>query len=121
MLGFDIVLSCLMGSLCISLTSPAILEHLKFNIIFRGYEWELVNSKLCDNLRDAEVWSYLDSITTLPTGSQLKRVDINIDYCLREDDKYVKPDRNEVLEAVLDNLPLLRTKGILFVEAFEGR
>ena len=32
----------------------------------------------------------------------------------------MEPDEDEVVEAVLDNLPLLRTKGILFVEAFLG-
>jgi hypothetical protein len=64
MLGFDIVLSFLIDSLCISLTSPATLEHLMLNITFRGEPWGLDNSQIYDNLRDAEAWSHLDSITT---------------------------------------------------------
>jgi hypothetical protein len=118
--GFDIVLSFLMDSLCISLTSPATLEHLKFNIMFRGQEMENYYYEFYNNLRSAEVWGHLDSITTLPTGSQLQRVDINIDYSLRESDYYREPDEDEVLKTVLDKLPLLRTKGILFVKAFVG-
>jgi hypothetical protein len=31
-----------------------------------------------ENLRDADTWSHLDSITSHPTGSRLQRVDINI-------------------------------------------
>jgi hypothetical protein len=118
--GFDIVLSFLMGSLRISLTSPATLEHLKFNIMFRGEVRQSDYLGFYDILRSAEVWGHLDSFTTLPTGSQLQRVDINIDYCLRESNNYAEPDEDSVLEAVLVNLPLLRMKGILFVEAFVG-
>ena len=74
-----------------------------------------------ENLRDAEVWSHLDSITTIPTGSRLQRVDINIDYCdLGGFPRYpvlLEPDEHEVLKAVLDGLPLLRSKDILFVDA----
>ena len=122
MLDFDIFLTFLMGSLRISLTSPATLEHLKFYIEFRGNEIGLVfQDEFCGNLRDAEVWSHLDSITTLPTCSLLQRVDIVIDYCLCEKDYNTEPDEDDVLEAVLDNLPLLLTKGILFVEAYVGR
>ena len=119
--GLDIVLSFLMCSLRISLTSPATLEHLKFNLLFRGDEQECHYAEFYDNLRYAEVWGHLDSITTLQTGSRLQRVDINIDYCLRESDNYPEPDKGTISEVVLDNLPLLRTKGILFVEAFEAR
>ena len=119
---FDIILSFLMGSLCISLTSPATLEHLKIYAKFRGHERASVSdyNGFYENLRDAEVWSHLDSITTIPTGSRLQRVDINIDYRFRFDNNYAEPNKGKVLETVLDNLPLLRTKGILFVEAFVG-
>jgi hypothetical protein len=105
--GLDI-LSSLMGSLSISLTSPATLEHLEFNIRFRFFSRE--------KFHDADVWRLLDSITTHPTGSRLKRVDININYSIGG--YYGKqPDGDEVSKAVLDGLPLLRMKGILFVEA----
>ena len=74
----------------------------------------------------------MDSIITIPTGSRLQRVDIDIDYICRDDDSdvgsyedeegedYASPDEGEMLDAVLENLPLLRTKGILFVDVFEG-
>ena len=117
--GFDTVLSFLMCSLRIS--SPATLEHLKFNILFRGDETRCYYPEFNDNLRYAVVWRYLDAITTRPFGSRLQRVDIKIDYCLRESDNWLEPDKDSILEAVLDNLPLLRRKGILFVEAFEAR
>jgi hypothetical protein len=105
-------LSLVMSSLCISLTSPATLEHLKFNINFRcSYD-----DNFSESLRHADVWRHLDSITTRPTGSRLRRVDIN--YAFHCDD-LEEPDEDEVKKAVLDCLPLLHTKGIpsLFVEA----
>ena len=71
---------------------------------------------LFDDLRDADVWSHLDSIITHPAGSRLQRVDINIKYSFRYDNDE-EPDSTEILEPVLDALPLLREKGILFVEA----
>ena len=110
------VLSFLMGSLCTSLTSPATLEHLEFNIRFRGNILNFDSNTFYENLRDADVWSHLDSITTHPTGSRLQRVDININYRFHCDE----PDEDEVLKAVLDGLPLLRTQGILFVQATLG-
>jgi hypothetical protein len=115
---FDI-LSFLMGSLCISLTSPATLEHLKFNIWFRGSDNNFIyrEEEFFQDLRDAYVWSRLDSLTSHPIGSRLQRVDINIDYSFRYDDNVREPFEDDVLNAVLDGLPLLRTKGILFVEA----
>ena len=70
-----------------------------------------------ENLRVADAWCHLDSITSHPTGSRLQRVDININYSFRYDDNVGEPDENEVLNAVLDSLPLLHTKGILFVKA----
>jgi hypothetical protein len=116
MRDFDI-LSLLMGSLCISLTSPATLQHLNFIIRFRGSDNDFDNYAVYEDLRGAEVWSRLDSITSHPTGSRLQRVDINIDYTFRYDDNYNEPDPDTVLEVVLDSLPLLRAKGILFVKA----
>jgi hypothetical protein len=130
---FDI-LSFLMGSLCISLTSPATLEHLKFTIFFRGSSNNFRlhrEEQFFEDLRSADAWTRLDSLTSHPTGSRLQRVDINIDYSFRHDDDASEPsedgvlnddDASEpsedgVLNAVLDGLPLLRTKGILFVEA----
>ena len=133
--NFDLVSSFLMSSLCISLTSPATLEHLKFHFKFRGRERESYLDEFYESLRQAEVWNHLDSIITIPTGSRLQRVDINIDYFFHcdnsdaefdeyekdsDEDDYGPPDEGEILEAVLDNLPLLRTKGILFVDVFEG-
>jgi hypothetical protein len=113
------ILSFLMRSLCISLTSPATLEHLEFNVLFRGTI--LNRHKFYKDLRDADAWSHLDSITTHPDGSQLQRVDINIRYNLRDyRDNGNKPHEHEVLEAVLRGLPLLRMKDILFIEAFSG-
>jgi len=119
MQDLDIILSSLVGSLCITLTSPATLEHLKFNIRFRGRE---TFNHFYDNLRYAEVWGHLDSITTHPTSSQLQRVDISINYLFhREHNNGAEPDKDEVLKAILDGLPLLYKKGILFVETFLGR
>ena len=121
MRDFDI-LSSLMGSLRISLTSPATLEHFKFNIFFRGDSNEFDFYEFYEDLRDADVWRHLDSIATDPTGSRLQRVDININYSFRYDDDGEETDEDEVLDAVLDSLPLLRMKGILFVAAaFLGR
>ena len=73
------------------------------------------------NLRDGDVWSYLDSITTHPTGSRLHRVDINIinKHDFQYDANGAKPDNTEFSESLLDVLPLLRKKGILFVKATE--
>jgi hypothetical protein len=109
----------LMGSLCISLTSPATLEHLKFNFSFCGFEDSDGFYDFYRDFRDVDVWSHLDSFASHPTqaGSQLQRVDINIDYTCYFLDGYYKADTDTLLEAVLDGLPLLRTKGILFVEA----
>ena len=116
---FDI-LSFLMGSLCISLTSPATLEHLKFNIWFRGPDNSFIylDEEFFSDLRDAYAWTRLDSLASHPTGSRLQRVDININYSFRHNDDVREPYyEDDVSNAVLDGLPLLRTKGILFVEA----
>ena len=76
---FDI-LAFLMGSLWMSLTSPATLEHLQFNILFRGHINDFSSHRFIENLCDADAWSHLDSIATLPACSLLKRVEINTDY-----------------------------------------
>ena len=113
------MLSSLMRSLCASLTSPATLEHVKLIIAFEGNDNFFDHYKFYRDLRRDDVWRYLDSIVTHPTGSRLQRVDIDITYSFRYDDDYdvTEPDNDEILEAVLDALPLLRDKGILFVEA----
>ena len=112
-------LSFLMGSLCISLTSPATLEHMEFNIRFCGAidDFDINLNRFYETLRGADAWSHLDSIATHPAGSRLQRVDINIKYGFIYDEDEEEPD-NKVLKAVLDGLPLLRMKGILFVKAF---
>ena len=111
-----------MDSLFISLKSPATLEHLEFNIRFRDClnPSDFEPYRFYNNLRHADVWSHLDSITTHPTGLRLQRVDININYCFSYDDDVEDADEGEVEKAVLDGLPLLCTKGILFVEAVLG-
>ena len=111
------ILSFLMRSLCASLTSPATLEHLKLNIRFEDNDNFFDHDSFYRDLRDDDVWGHLDSIVTHPTGSRLQRVDIDIIYRFRYDDNVVEPDNDEILKAVLDGLPLLRDKGILFVEA----
>ena len=117
---FDI-LSFLMHSFRISVTSPATLEYLKFDIVFEANDKSFDSHWLFDDLLDADVWSHLDSITTHPTGSRLQRVDINIQYCFRYDDEMdSEPDESEVEEPFLDALPLLREKGILFVKATQS-
>ena len=106
------MLSSLFGSLSISLTSP---EHLKFDIRFRYNPNNNSNNNsittFYENLRNA--WCDLDSIASHPTSSRLQRVDININYVSHCNG--LKVEKDEFLKAVLDGLPLLRTKGILFV------
>ena len=114
------VLSFLMRSLCASLTAPATLEHLKLVIVFEGNDNFFNHYKCYRDLRRDNVWRYLDSIVTHPTGSRLQRVDIDITYSFRYDDNEMEPENDEILEAVLDALPLLRDKGILFVGAEEA-
>ena len=120
---FD-ALSFLICSLEVSLTSPATLEHLKFNIRFRNVTDKLDFKTFYENLRHvggSDAWSYLDSIATHPAGSRLQRVDINIYYAFPFNVDVAEPDKDIVLKAVLDGLPLLRTKGTLFVEALWGK
>ena len=111
------ILSVLIRSLRLSLTSPATLEYLKLDIIFAAFNANFDYDAFFDGLRDADVWRHLDSIITHPTGSLLQRVDINIDYGFGEDNGVKEPDNSEVSERVLDALPLLRKKGILFIKA----
>jgi hypothetical protein len=110
------ILSFLIRSLCVSLTSPATLEHLKLKIKiwFRGNDNFYA---FYDEFRDADIWNHLDSIITLPISSRLQRVEIEIDYTFPYDNDMAEPDNDDILEAVLDGLPLLRKKGILFIEA----
>ena len=115
------ILSFLMRSLCASLTSPATLEHLQLNIEFKGSDNFFDHDSFYWDLGCDDVWCHLDSIVTHPAGSRLQRVDIDIKYCFRYDNDVMEPDNDEILEAVLDNLPLLRDKGILFVEAKEAQ
>ena len=110
------ILSLLIRSLFISLTSPATLEHLKIDIVFKGSGY-FDYYALFDEIRDAEVWSHLDSIITHPTGSRLQTVGVCITYSPRCDSKGVEPDETEVLEPFLDALPLLCEEGILYVQA----
>lgn len=117
------VLSFLMRSLCVSLTSPGTLERLAFKILFRTYDnsFNVVGDLVI--LRAADLWKHIDSIITHPAGSRLKRVDISIDYRVRGDyvtARRVKLYADEIVEPVLDSLPLLREKGILFVEAMSS-
>ena len=112
------ILSFLMRALRASLTSPATLEHLKLNLTFQGNHSSFNHDSFYRDLRRDDVWRHLDSIVTHPTGSRLQRVDIQIQYSFRYDDDVMEPNNDELLDsAVLDNLPLLRDKGILCVEA----
>ena len=113
------ILSFLMRSLYASFTSPATLEHLKLNITFECYDNSFNHDSFYWDLGRDAVWRHLDSIVTLPTSSRLQRVHIDIKHRFCHDDDLMELDNDEILEAVLDNLPLLRNKGILFVEAKE--
>ena len=117
------ILSFFILSLRVSLTSPATLEHLMFNIVYSGRFNRFTQDEFFHNFRDhANVWRDLDSIITHPTGSRLQRVDIHIKYDSSErdeDDDVMESYATELLEPVLDALPLLRKKGILFVKATE--
>ena len=109
-------LTSLICSICISLAYPATLEHLEFNIRFRGHGGiEDFEETFYNDFR--EVWSHLDFITTHPPASQLQRVSINISYAFCYDVGGEEPDDEEVLNAVVDGLPSLHNKGILFVKA----
>ena len=107
------ILSSLIRSLFISLTSP---EHLKFNLWFCSYRKisPYFPYTFYDDLRN--VWSPLDSITVHSIGSRLQRVDISIGYgTFKFCGVGERPDKNEMSKAILDGLPLLRMKGILYV------
>ena len=105
----------LFGSLLMSLTSPATLERLVFVMKFSDDYTESGSGRFIENLRDADVWSRLDSIATHPACSRLRQVLIFIDYSVPRKDYRKELDENLVLKVVLDDLPSLRTKGILFV------
>ena len=106
----------LIDSLCISLTSPSTLEHLGLNIQFHNNTVNPFHEKLHD------AWSHLDSLATHSAGSRLQRVDISIDYSYRcesygNDGEVEEFNEDEILKSVFDGLPLLNSKGILFVKA----
>ena len=105
------ILSFLISSLSISLTSP---ERLEFNIRFHGYS--IFNSNtFYESSRTA--WSRLDAISTHPTSARLQRVDISINYVLHhEHDGGEEPNKDKISKAILEGLPLLFKKDILFVE-----
>ena len=119
-----VILSLLILSLRASLTAPATLEHLKFKIVYSGKVNRFNQDDFFYEFRDhANVWSDFDSISTHPTGSRLQRVDIRIEYDFRDEDNVGEENLMEhydivtkFSEPVLDALPLLRKKGILFVE-----
>jgi hypothetical protein len=120
-------LSIMIRSLRVSLTSPPTLEHIYLHISFYASDNPSNYNGFYQQLRYADFWSHLDSITTHPTGLRLQRVDIDIDYTPREEgidavfrDKAAEPDKDKILEAVFHGLPLLRKEGILFVEATVG-
>ena len=131
------ILSSLMCSLRVGLTSPATLEHLKFNSSADAFD-DPLNAQLFEELCSDDVWGHVDSIITHPTGSRLQRVDIHIHckfHCdsdsLRDncdgdsdgswDDGYgSRANNDDIAEAILECLPLLREKGILFVEVSKG-
>ena len=100
-----VILSFLIRSLRASLTSPATLEYLKFDIVFEGNDNQFGHYLFFNDLRRADVWSHLDSIVTHPTGSRLQRVDISIVYAFRYDDDVREPENIEVEKPVLDALP----------------
>jgi hypothetical protein len=109
-----------------SLRSPATLEHLELNILFLGDHYSDPKFNPCrffENLRDADIWRHLDSIATHPAASRLQRVAIIIkyDFQVRSDDSGEPLDENVVSKAVLDSLPSLCKKGILFVQGYFPR
>ena len=114
----------LMYSLEISLATPATLEHLELNVRFRGaiddFDFNIFYEDLREGGGDIDAWSHLDSIATHPAASRLQRVDINVIYAFRCEEDKAEPDEDKVVKALLDGLPLLRTKGILFVKAVVG-
>lgn len=101
-------------SLSISLQS-SIIEHLEINIQFHCLDDD---DTFYDNLLN--IWRPLDFIIAFSPGSQLHRVDIIINCTFRYeyDDDEDEPDRDEIVRTVLDGLPMLNMKGILFVDAF---
>lgn len=110
-------LSVLMRSLYMSLTPPATLEHLKLHLYFLDLDDFDMDSFYAE-LHDDDIWSILDSIVTRPIGSQLKRVDIKIESYFREDVWGINVENHEenLLEAILNSLPLLHKKDILIIQ-----
>jgi hypothetical protein len=109
------ILGFLMRSLCVSLTTPATLEHIQFTINLEANESSFDDEQVYEALREADAWRDLDAIITLPIGSRLRRVDIDIGGLLDYDDGHAwdELDEDGFREAVLGALPRLRQKGIL--------
>src|SRR5258707_7332796 len=109
------ILSFMIRTLRVSLSSPATLERLKICIEINvdGDDDDFDRDALYDDLRFADVWKHLQSFVTHPSGSRLQRVDIVIEF----GEELVGYDETKVVKPVLDALPLLRKKGILFVKA----
>ena len=114
-------LSFLIRSLCINLTSPAALEHLKFTILFHPISDLIDSHEFYDHIRQADVWNHLDSMITHPISARLQRVEIDVNYTYsydpEDDDDVFKPNKDDIVDAILRGLPLLREKGILFIQA----
>jgi len=107
-------LAFLILSLSISL-QPSIVEHLEINLRFHCLDDDDI---FYDNLLN--IWRPLDFIIAFSPTLQLHRIDIIINCTFRYeyDDDEDEPDRDEIVRTVLDGLPMLNMKGILFVDAF---
>jgi hypothetical protein len=104
------ILAFFMRSLCISFTSPATLEHIQLEIFFDIDHFLFDYHKFYEDLHKADVWRHLDTIVTLPIGSRLRRVDIDIAGVVGVD---YEEEKDDIREAVLSALPRLRSKNIL--------
>ena len=110
------ILSFFIRSLRVSSSSPATLEHLKFNITVHVNEDMLDNDAYYDDLYYDVVWSYLDSIATHPAGSRLQRVDVDVNFHYdNTDDDDVEATESD-FEPILEELPSLQERGILFTQ-----
>jgi len=107
------ILSFMIRTLGVSLASPATLEHLKFSIEIESDDDHFNGNAIFDDLRYADVWKHLDSFSTHPSCSRLQRVDIEIKF----EDNLVGYDETKVVKPILDALPLLGRRGILFVKS----
>jgi len=90
--------------------SPVTLEHLNINITIHINNEMLDNNRYYQDLYLDEVWSYLDSMATHPAGSRLQRVSVDVSFHY----DYDHMDGDADLELILDELPSLQERGILF-------